>query len=149
MFFAPSKLTYGCSFHLQNRDRESKFRSWLYNSEYMCIKDQQQYQNKLSVPATSCRAPKMYTDKQTDLVLEVTPPEALESDKNQNQKPKKSGPMSTNLSFFDLCPRQAELKQVSFLKQTNYTNITVHFLFFFRCSLDTEGDTSNPICRVF
>ena len=103
------------------------------------------------MPANMPRPKNRYkqTDKQTDLVLEVTPPEALESDKNQNQKPKKSGPMSTNLSFFDLCPRQAELKQVSFLKQTNYTNITVHFLFFFSFSFDTEGDTSNPICRVF
>ena len=88
-------------------------------------------------------------NKQTDLVLEMTPPEALEPDKNQNQKPKKSGPISTNLSFFELCLRQAELKQVSSLKQTNYTNITVHFLFFFSFSFDTEGDTSNPICRVF
>ena len=101
------------------------------------------------MPATSCRAPKLDTDRQTDLVLELTPPEALESDKYQIQKPKKSGPISTNLSFFELCPRQAELKQVSFLKQTNYTNITVHFLFFFSFSFDTEGDTSHPICRVF
>ena len=37
---------------------------------------------KLPVPATSCLTPKIDTDKQTDLVLEVTPPEALESDKN-------------------------------------------------------------------
>ena len=88
-------------------------------------------------------------NKQTDLVLEMTPPEALEPDKNQNQKPKKSGPISTNLSFFELCPRRAELKQVSLLKQTNYTSITVHFLFFFSFSFDTEGDTSHPICRVF
>ena len=77
------------------------------------------------------------------------PTEALESNKIQNQKLKKPGPISTNLSFFELCLRQAELKQVSFLKQTNYTNITVHFLFFFSFSFDTEGDTSNPICRVF
>ena len=33
---------------------------------------------KLPVPATSCRAPKIDTDKHTDLVLKVTPPEALE-----------------------------------------------------------------------
>ena len=85
-----------------------------------------------------------------DLVLEVAPwTEALESNKNQNKKTKKSRPISTNLSFFKLCVRQAELKQVSFLKQTTYTDITVHFLFFFSCSFDTEGDTSNPIWRAF
>ena len=98
-------------------------------------------------------SPKFYknTYKPTDLILEVTPPEVghLNRGARIKQKPKKSGPISTNLGFFELCLRQAELKQVSFLKKTNYTNITVHFLFFFSCSLDTEGDTSNPICRVF
>ena len=97
------------------------------------------------MPATSCRAPKSDTDRQTDLVLESTPPEALESDKYQIQKPKKSGPISTNLSFFELCLRQAELKQVSFLKQTNYTNITVYLLIYFSCTFDTDGGTSYPI----
>ena len=97
------------------------------------------------MPATSCLAPKIDTDKPTDLVLEVTPPEAMESDKYQNQKSKKSGPISTNLSFFELCLRQAELKQVSFLKQTNYKNITVHFVFYLSLSFDTGGDFSNPM----
>ena len=92
------------------------------------------------------------TDEQTDLVLEVSPSEVghlkrgTGIKKKKNQKTKKSRPISTDLSFFELCLRQAELKQVSFLKQTNYTNITVHL---FSCSLDTEGDISNPICRVF
>ena len=50
------------------------------------------------------------------------PTEALESNKIQNQKLKKPGPISTNLSFFELCLGQAKLKPVSFLKQTNHTN---------------------------
>ena len=32
---------------------------------------------------------------------------------------------------------------------TEYTNSTVHFLFYFSCFLDTEGDTYNPIWWVF
>ena len=83
-------------------------------------------------------------DKQTDLVLEVTPPEVghLNRGTGIKQKPKSetkknSRPISTNLNSFELFLRQAELRQVSFLKQTKYTNITVNFLFFFGCSLDT------------